>query len=292
MSTENENIKELISAYIDNELSERQQTEIKRLIDHDAELGKYYNRLIKDRALVASLPKESAPESIAKFVISKIEREMILDEYSRGVGESVGKKQLYLRKLVAVAAMIAMIAVLGFVVFEIVAPSTNPAQIMAKNESSSSASKDAPADEVVTYKLNMNTSNMADSTKIMSELVYRNLLESSTVIKKDDNHSEYKIACTGTQAENLIRELSSNWDKFQSPSLVIAKPGNDPISVKNISVQKMLTMLGVDASQGISSASDAISEPVKPRMVSTEDRSIADKEQTQQIILMITISQK
>ena len=292
MSNDKEKIKEMISSYIDNELSERQHTEIKRLIDHDAELQEYYTRLIKGRTLIASLPQESAPESITKFVISKIERDMILDEHSRGFGESVGKKQLYLRKLIAVAAMIAMMAVLGFVVYQIVGPSTNTPQMMAMNESRSAVLKSAATDEVVTYNLNMKASNMADSMKIMNELISHNLLESSTIIKKDDNRSEYKIACTGTQAENLIRELGTNWDKFQSPSLVIVRPGNNPVSMENISVPRILAMLGVNASQGTFSEYDAISEPVKPRIVSTEDRSIADKEQTQEIILTITISQK
>jgi len=286
MNTEKEKIRELINAYIDNELSERQHTEIKRLIDHDEELQEYYNYLIKGRTLIASLPQESAPESIAKFVINKIEREMILNEYSRGVNDAVGKKQLYMRNIMAVAAMIAMIAVLGFVILEIVGPSANPVQIVSLNKSKSSI-----ASQATTYKLNMNTKDIADSTKIMSELIYHNLLESNTVIGKDGNHSEYKIVCTAAQAENLVRELSASWDKFQSPSLVIAAHGNSPVSVENISAQKMLTMLGVDAREGLASESKTLSEPVKPRIVSTDDRSIADKEQTRQIILTITIRQ-
>lgn len=291
MNSEQEKIKEMISSYIDNELSERQHTEIKRLIDHDKELQEYYNNLIKDRMLIASLPRESAPESIAKFVIGKIEREMILNEYGRGTNESIGKKQLYMRKLIAMAAMIAMIAVLGFVVFQIVGPSMETQQIITMNEPSPSLqkAKSAPANEAVAYKLNMNTGNLADSAKMINNLIYSNQLESNTVIKNDANYSEYKIVCTGTQAENLIEGLGTSWDKFKSPSLVVVRPDNSPVSIENITVNRMLAVLGDNARDGLSAKSEAISEPVKPRMVSTEDRNIADKEQSQQIVLTITI---
>ena len=58
---ENLNIDELLNSFIDDELSPRHQTEVQRLIAHDAEVAERLAELERCKMLVGSLPRAEAP---------------------------------------------------------------------------------------------------------------------------------------------------------------------------------------------------------------------------------------
>ena len=60
---DNINIDELLNSYIDDELPQRHQTEVKRLIRHDPQIAQRLEELEKCKILLNSLPCEQAPES-------------------------------------------------------------------------------------------------------------------------------------------------------------------------------------------------------------------------------------
>ena len=57
-------INELLSAYIDDELVERQQNEVKRLIQNDERVAEQLMHLRKQKELLAALPIVSAPKKM------------------------------------------------------------------------------------------------------------------------------------------------------------------------------------------------------------------------------------
>ena len=59
-------IDELLNSYIDGELTERQKTEVQRLISHDPEIAKRLAQLKKCRLLVASLHLKDKPYCLSR----------------------------------------------------------------------------------------------------------------------------------------------------------------------------------------------------------------------------------
>ena len=64
MKQENQNTEELLNSYIDGELTEREKTEVQRLISHDAQVAQRLRELQKSKMLVSSLPRAKAPAKI------------------------------------------------------------------------------------------------------------------------------------------------------------------------------------------------------------------------------------
>ena len=116
-------IDELLSGYIDEELSQRQRTEVKRLIQHDDELSQRLNELKRQKQLLGSLPVASAPEGLLDDVKATLERQSILDNASASREESAGVRHLMFRRVLTAAAMFLVpIGILAWVVLNIVTP--------------------------------------------------------------------------------------------------------------------------------------------------------------------------
>ncbi|HEG43853.1 MAG TPA: hypothetical protein ENH94_07390, partial [Phycisphaerales bacterium] len=116
-------IDELLSGYIDGELSQRQRTEVKRLIQHDSELSQRLNQLKRQKQLLGALPIVPAPEGLLDDVKVALERKSILNERPAYHDDSAGVRHLMFRKFLTAAAMFLVpIGILAWVVLNIVMP--------------------------------------------------------------------------------------------------------------------------------------------------------------------------
>jgi len=114
---------ELICLYLDGEASVRQQTELKRLMQHDPSIAKRMEALRRQQQILNALPIETAPDSVHDDICSAIERQLILNgtpETSRSI---IATSHFFIRRLITAAAMILLpLGVLGLVVFQIMKP--------------------------------------------------------------------------------------------------------------------------------------------------------------------------
>jgi len=115
-------IEELLNGYLDGELDERQQTEIKRLISNDPQIAERLRELESCKKLVNSLGNQSPPEEIIEDIKSALERKTLLQETPARSEPAKGRRELFMRKVVSYAAVILLGAILGTVVYEIIGP--------------------------------------------------------------------------------------------------------------------------------------------------------------------------
>jgi len=118
----NPNLDELLSSFMDGELSPRQRTEVQRMAAHDPSVGRRLRQLQNCRTLLSSLPPAEAPGDLLEQIRQSLERKTLLQEQPVSARRSAGVIHLVFRKLVAAAAMISLLAVLGAVVYQVVAP--------------------------------------------------------------------------------------------------------------------------------------------------------------------------
>ena len=71
-------LEELLGAYIDDELSERQRTQVKRLVKNDEKIAEELRCLQKQKELLAALPVASAPVDMLNGVKAAVECKKIV----------------------------------------------------------------------------------------------------------------------------------------------------------------------------------------------------------------------
>ncbi len=118
----NPNLDELLSSFMDGELSPRQRTEVQRLAAHDPQVARRLQQLQNCRTLYTALPVAKAPGDLLEQVKASLERQTLLQRQPVAGRHSLGAWHLAFRRFVAAAAMIALMGVLGVVVYEIVSP--------------------------------------------------------------------------------------------------------------------------------------------------------------------------
>ena len=123
---EESNIEELLNSFIDGELTQREANEVERLIADDARIAQRLRELQKSKMLVGSLPRAEAPAEMAEQIKASLERRTLPAQQLQHLDELAGVKQLLVRKILAAAAMIVLVAVLGAVIYTIVAPESVP----------------------------------------------------------------------------------------------------------------------------------------------------------------------
>ncbi len=117
------NIDELMTLYLDGEATERQRTELKRMILHDPSIGETLKALQRQQRAIRALPVESAPETMIDDIRAELERKLILGDSGQTDETVVGKSHLLARRALTAAAMLLIpLGLLFVVVWEIMKP--------------------------------------------------------------------------------------------------------------------------------------------------------------------------
>jgi len=73
---------ELLSSYVDNELDDRERAYVERLLESDEDVRRWYESLTRTVTSVQQLPRHRAPDSLAPDLQEQLERIALLDDES------------------------------------------------------------------------------------------------------------------------------------------------------------------------------------------------------------------
>lgn len=203
---QDQNIEEMLNSFIDGELTERQKIEVQRLIAHDAKIAQRLRQLQKCKMLVASLPRAEAPVEMTDQIKVSLERRALLTQptYDRQrFYERTGARDLLFRKVLATAAMLGLIAILGAVIYSIVAPEAVP---------------DKPSAEVRVIaagpnrRLELRTNTLATVNAFIDNAIEDKLLNCSSSTRQTDK-SEYALTCSREDLNLLLTGLANRWEQ-------------------------------------------------------------------------------
>lgn len=102
-----EELGELLSAYLDDEVTPQQRAQVEKLLGEDAEARKLFDGLKRAAGLVREIPRVAAPPSIAEEITSQLERSALLDGMDEE-GALTRRQNRPLRSVFAFAATIAI----------------------------------------------------------------------------------------------------------------------------------------------------------------------------------------
>jgi hypothetical protein len=196
---ENPDIEELLNSYIDGELTERENTEVQRLISHDAQVGQRLRELQTSKMLVSSLPRAEAPARILDGVKASLETEVLSGERAwneEPSGGRAGVRHLMVRKFLAAAAMVGLVAILGGVVYTIVAPESpnNP-----------------PVAVAFDGRLELKTDAFSTVNTFIDRAIEDKGLSDSISVESQSGKRVYSLTCSQEDLNLLLANLTGVW---------------------------------------------------------------------------------
>jgi anti-sigma factor RsiW len=250
----NPNIDELLCSFVDGELPPRQQTEVQRMAARDPEVSRRLRQLQNCKTLVSALPRAEAPDELLEQIKLAVERKTLLEEQPATGIHAAGVIHLLARRFLAAAAMIALLGVLGFVVYQIVAPvpgtgvQTPVAGIerpLGIEPSRPGAVPTMVADSGFSGRLEIRTATAAQADAVLKRAVEQNGL--SALVASDDvtGIRTYKLVSSRQGVGRLIASLQGIWQSFDSVALHIEGPGEhaSPVTVNAITPEQAVSIV-------------------------------------------------
>lgn len=270
---ENSNIDELLNSFIDGELTERQRTEVQRLIAHDEQIAEQLKRLEKCKTLVGSLPCAEAPAEMLEDIKASLERRTLLGQPGydgERFSEREGTKHLLIRRVTAAAAMIGLIAVLAVVIYTIVAPEGTAEKPVAVEDwrqptGKVDTEKPRPAIAAIAEKsiakaginetnfngrLELKTGAITAVNAFINRAIANNGLSESVSSETDGDKSIYAIGCSRESLNLLLADLGSIWPKFDSATLFVeTEQLGRQIAVESVDAEQIAEIVNQDSSK-------------------------------------------
>jgi len=126
----NDKLLEALNAYIDGQLPPAQVEKLEKCLAEDPQARRLLAELQQVSRMVGQLPRTDAPEGLADEIHQELERELLLGP-ADGLTELAGKNHLRLRRLIAAAALIALVGAVVMIVYSVL---IRPGQQIAPTE--------------------------------------------------------------------------------------------------------------------------------------------------------------
>ena len=301
---------ELLSAYLDGQLSDRRHNEITRLLGHDPEVVSRLNTLQRQRDLLEALPVEKAPPGLAQDILACLERRFILEEYPKITRTSAGAKQLFARRLVTAAAILLTISVLGVVLWQILGPIPLPGGFFGGGRhggpgTGTAAGPSTPVSPVMpsvpyaTFSavLELQTERTRALRDHLKKVIFTNGLQELCPGPRHEGEVwTYVIRGPAGRVTALLNDLRDVWPLCSETGLTLHGPEmTQAVRIDAVSIAQIQSLLGqasdlqrlwaaerfarLNALQPALSGAEASIEPVKPVLVSgAEIREPGDDE--------------
>ena len=134
MSEDRDNIRELLSAYIDGEVTQEQSRSVEQAVATDPELALELHELNAAKRLVMGLARERAPRGFVRKVMARAERKHLLGDHQAG-GSFGAARWITL----AVAAVVLLTAGIGIIAVNMLQTGQGPSPIAKLDDGLGSA---------------------------------------------------------------------------------------------------------------------------------------------------------
>lgn len=207
----NERIDELLSSYIDDELTAEQKAEVESLIDQDTKIAQRLQLFKKCRLLVGSMPVAEAPSSVLDGVKASLADISLPGEKQPAYQERAGKKYVLVRKVLAAAAIVTVAAVLSAVIRRSVPLQSTPEVPQTRMVALSAFSG----------RLELKTSSLNAVDAFIKSAIDDNGISATINPERRQGRRIYSLSCTRAGLDSLLVELDNIWSKLDSATLFV-----------------------------------------------------------------------
>jgi hypothetical protein len=282
----NPNLDELLSSFMDGELSPRQRTEVQRMAARDAQVARRLQQLQNCRSLFCALPVEKAPSDLLEQIRVSLERHSLLQEQPVVRKRSIGAWHLAFRRLVAAAAVLVLMGVLGVVVYQIVSPvSPGAGPLASDSHSLSTGERDRTtvtplmvADAGFTGRLELRTARLAYADTFVARAIENSGLSGQDQSDIAGNKRVYRVTGTRENVNRFVASLSGVWQNFEDAVLQVdrAESTQTPVVVEGVTPEQAAGIVAQNSTQASleAAAGYAVMNRVAKAMPGGEIRSL------------------
>jgi len=275
---EGSHIDELLNGYIDGVLTARQHTELQRLKVNDPQIERRLSELQKCKMLISSLPIAKAPADMLDRVKVAMQTETQVDSEqpvsnnqlsdNQLSNNQLGARQLMFRRVLASAAMIALMAVLAIIVYSITAPpktiesfivsadkiprveieqpalqpvSTADSELTASKASAGVENQQTmtaaltPAANRFSATLELKTSKLLAADVAVKKVLEKNGAEDFITLPGGTDEYAYSLDCGVPRLNTILSGLENIWTDFSSATLIFDTAQDEqPVVVEKI----------------------------------------------------------
>lgn len=259
-----QNINEILNAYLDEELTPRQHNEVKRMLDNDEQLALRLKRLRKTKMLIQSMPAAEAPPELLGEVKNALERQTLFEEKSFETTVEPGKTSLMVRKIISAAAMFALVAALLGVIYTIMVPERGSTVFLTETWQESQEPAQQPVAALSEDKGDIFKGRLelvaVDSFQIDAAF-NRAAAKHELLERLDSDHQadqkKYTLTCSPRSMTALLVDMQNVWGELTSAVFHLDTPGADSDqTVRNILPDQLA---GIIAQEDIESMSETAS---------------------------------
>ncbi len=282
----NPNLDELLCSFMDGELSPRQRTEVQRMATRDAQVARRLQQLQNCRSLFSALPMDKVPSDLLEQIKVSLERHSLLQEQPVVRKRSIGAWNLAFRRLVAAAAVLVLMGVLGVVVYQIVSP-VPPGTLppVADNRSPSEGERVrttvtplAVVDDGFTGRLELRTTRLAYADSFVAREIENSGLSGVDESDVLGNRRVYRVTGTRESVNLFVASLSRVWQNFEGAVLQVDRPENAaaPVIIESVTPEQAAGIVAQKSTQASvdAAASYAAMNRVAKNMPGSEVRPL------------------
>lgn len=224
-------IDELLSSFIDGELTAAEQAEVERLIAQDVHIARRLRQLQKCRILVGSLPRLDVPAEVSEGIRASLSR-MTLPGQEWAREERIGKRHLLARRVLSAAAMIGLLAILGGVIYSILTPQAPIEEpgMLAPNRTALAFSG----------RLELRTSDLPAVNAFINTVMEQDGLSDRAGPARRQDRRIYSLSCSTKDLNLLLANLKTVWPDLDSATLFIdTTTFGRQVAVKNVTTEQI-----------------------------------------------------
>jgi hypothetical protein len=252
----NPNVDELLSSFIDGELGPRQRTEVQRMLAHDPDVVRRLRQLEKCKLLIGSLPRADAPSDMLEQIKTSLERRTLLEGQTLSVEAAQGARHLLMRRVLAAAAMLGLVAVLAGLVFTIVIPAPDNRsgfQMVAggggsrlETEPIGVVSRQA-TESGFWGRLELTTGSMVAANSFVNGAIEDGGLSNCVTLSGANGRKVYSLSCSREAVNGLLADLGGIWQRFDSSTLFVeTKRFGEPVVIHGVTAEQTVEIAGQD----------------------------------------------
>lgn len=253
---------ELMTLYLDGEATQRQQTELKRLMLHDPLIAEKLNALQRQQQLMQALPVETAPDGLIDDIRAELERKLILGDSGDSTETVSGSSHLMIRRLLTTAAMLLIpLGLLSAVVYTIMKPASQggidyvpaskriadaaPTRVLpSANEMG--LLKELPFNGVLVLKTDeyMTVSNQVEKAIFAQGLI------SHTLPSRTADITSFHITAPPRMIAGLVDSLAGMWPRCKNVTLEVVRDGvGETIKISDPRNRQIKTLVYEDSDE-------------------------------------------
>ncbi len=260
------NLDELLSSFMDGELSPRQRTEVQRMASHDPQVAQRLRQLQNTRSLFCSLPAAKAPSDLLDQIKTSLERHSLLQAQPVLGRRTAGAWTLAFRRFVSAAAVIVLMGVLGFVVYQIVSPVPRGVGSRVAELSSPLMKSDMPAvpvpvvaDAGFTGRLQLRTARLVQADTFVARTIENSGLSGRVEPDLMGNKRVYQVTGSRESVNRFVASLSGVWQNFENAALQVDRPQSTggPVIVEAITPEQAVGIVAQNSTEASVEAASA-----------------------------------